>query len=372
MSKLCIVVSARASYSRIRSVLLNLKQQKSIEFRLVLVTSATLSKYGDLKNYIRSDGLCVDYEFESQLDPQSNTAMVKSTALTMLSLSDYFLNEKITSVLLVADRHETLAISAASAYMGIQTFHLQGGERTGNIDDKVRFANSFLSDYHFVATESARTRLLSMEFRSDAVFNVGCPSIDFAAEASRTSAKGIKFRGVGADPSTLLQDPFIVVLQHAETTSDIPPRAQIRETIRAVEECELGAFWIWPNSDRGGDELVSEIRAARESGKLKRVHFEKSLSPEEFLSLLNDSNCIVGNSSVSVREGSFLGIPAVNIGTRQKDRAVVQNSENVAFRSNDIKHAIVKQVNHGRFESNKIYGNGISGETIVQLLSKLL
>lgn len=372
MGKLCVVISARASYSRVRSILLALKESGEVEFRLVLVASASLRKYGDLSKYVLADSLKVDFKVESQLDLQSRTSMAKSTALTILGLADYLAENNFSAVLVVADRHETLAITSTSAFLGLNTIHLQGGERTGNIDDKVRFANSFLSDFHFVASEEARERLLKMEFSGDKVFNIGCPSIDFAAQAVKDENIRIDFQGVGASAKEILEGSFLVVLQHPETTSHISPRHQIRATIEAVENSDLGAFWIWPNSDFGGEELLSEIRKAREEGKLSRVHFEKSIDPESFLRLVNTSKCIVGNSSLSVREGAFLGVPAVNIGTRQKDRSSVANTMDVPFDTTKIGEAIRYQSTHQKYPPETRFGSGGAGHKAVSLLKSIL
>jgi UDP-N-acetylglucosamine 2-epimerase len=211
-----------------------------------------------------------------------------------------------------------------------------------------------------------------MEFPQDRVVVVGCPSIDFALEATKRNINKIRFSGVGALPSAIIKKPFMIVAQHAETTSNVASREQIAATIQAVDKSQIGTIWIWPNPDRGGDEMLSEIRKARENGRLRNVHFEKSLSPEDFLCLINESSCIVGNSSVAVREGSFLGVPAVNIGTRQRERAIVQNARNVDFDVNEISFAISRQIAHGRFEPSDVYGSGGSGEKIARMIEKLI
>jgi UDP-hydrolysing UDP-N-acetyl-D-glucosamine 2-epimerase len=374
MKQLLTVLSARASYSRVRSVLLNLRESSEIQSHVALIASAASTKYGKLESYLKNDLIDINWKIESQADAALDSSMVRTTSYSMLGIADYILNQKIDGVLIIADRHETIAGAIASSYLNRTTFHLLGGEISGNIDNKVRYANSFLSDYHFVATPKSKERLENCGIVPESIFNTGCPSLDYLSQASKIDSisKLNLLGGVGLDPSELFKGSYLVVLQHAETTSRLSPREQIKVVIDAVEKLQIPTLWIWPNSDSGSDEVLREITKARESGKLKNVHFERSIEPQFFISILKSADCIIGNSSVAIRECSLIGVPAVNVGSRQVNRERANNVIDCEFHPESVYQATLRQLQHGPYESSPIYGDGKSGERIAELIIKLL
>jgi UDP-hydrolysing UDP-N-acetyl-D-glucosamine 2-epimerase len=372
MKKLVVLISARASYSRIRSTLLNLQRRKRLEVQIVLSASASSSKYGNLGEVILNDGLEISWEIESQVDASLNSAMAKTVGLTIFGLADYLNNSKADAIMIIADRHETIAGSIAGSYLGLKTFHVQGGEITGNIDDKVRNANTHLSDYHFVANELAAERLQRFGISENRIFITGCPSLDVVKENKFAKSRIPELTGIGLASARVFEGNYLVVVQHAETTSALPPQVQIDSTIRAIDSIGVPALWIWPNSDHGGEAIIREIRKARENGRLKLVHFERSLKPELFLSILDGASCIVGNSSVALREGSLMGVPAVNIGGRQNNRLRGLNVVDVNYDPKDIHNAIANQINKKRYSPEFLYGSGESGMLIAELLEDLV
>ena len=101
--------------------------------------------------------------------------MAKTTGMGVMELSTAFLNLKPDLVVSIADRFETMATALAAAYMNIPLVHIQGGEVTGNIDEKVRHAITKLADIHLVATERARSFVIRMGEEDSSVFVTGCP-----------------------------------------------------------------------------------------------------------------------------------------------------------------------------------------------------
>jgi UDP-hydrolysing UDP-N-acetyl-D-glucosamine 2-epimerase len=372
MRRLAAIISARASYSRVRSLLIELNQCEEFELRVVLVASATSDRYGHLDEFIAEDGLKISWRIESQSDASLHSSMARTTAQSLLGLIDYLQNEKISGVLVVADRHETIAGAIAGSYLGKTVFHVQGGEVTGNIDNKVRFANSFLSDFHFVATESAAIRLRQCGIEQSRIFVTGCPSLDFISNVENLELNLSSLRGTGLGQDALLKGKFVVVMQHPETTSSIPYRDQVQTTIESVNKLNLPTLWIWPNSDSGSELMVGEIRKALENGYLKNVHFERSINPELFIWLLMRASCLIGNSSVALRECSLIGTPAVNIGGRQQNRDKGQNVIDVGFDSSEITDAIRSQLEIGRYPRENLYGDGEASIKILEHIKKLL
>lgn len=370
--KVCVVITARPSYSRIRSVLEAINAHPELELQLVVAASALLDRYGNAHSVIEREGFRIDRRVYMILEGENLVTSAKSTGLGMTELATVFDDLAPDLVVTIADRFETLATAAAAAYLNIPLVHIQGGEVTGSIDEKVRHAVTKLADLHMVATEHAAERVVRMGERADRVFNTGCPSIDVARRALENpevdfDALFERFGGVGERPD--ISGGYVVVLQHPVTTEYEASRRHVEETLHAIAEGGIAALWFWPNVDAGSDGTSKGIRAFRESRSLPQVHFFKNLPPEDFIRVLNRSRCIVGNSSVGIRECSYLGVPAVNIGSRQSGRDRGRNVIDVPYDRKAISQAIERWMSNGRSPSDPLYGDGRSGARIAALLA---
>lgn len=371
--KVCVVITARPSYARIKSALRAIQQHPDLELQLVVAASALLDRYGTAVRYIERDGFEVTARVHMVLEGENPITMAKTTGLGLLELSTVFDNLKPDIVVTIADRYETLATAIAAAYMNIPLAHVQGGEVTGSIDEKVRHAVTKLSDVHFVATKKAAERVIRMGEDPEMVFVTGCPSIDLAAEILQNPALDFdpyeKYGGVG--PLVDLSNGYLVVIQHPVTTEYELARKHAFETLYAIRDLGLPTLWFWPNVDAGSDGTSNAIRTFRELEQPKNIHFFKNMSPEDFLKLVYNARCIVGNSSVAIRECAFLGVPAVNIGTRQAGRERGRNVIDVDYDRRAIMQAIEYQLSNGRYPPDPIYGDGKAGKRIADLLAKV-
>ena len=298
--------------------------------------------------------------------------MAKTTGLAIMELSTVFSNLKPDAVVTIADRFETIATSIAASYQNIPLVHIQGGEVTGNIDEKVRHANTKLADIHIVSSEDAKERVIKLGEDPSKVFNTGCPSIDLARIAFDSPDLDfdplLKYRGVGSDISW--KNGYIVVMQHPVTTEFSDSIKHVRQLLTIVDKLNIPTFWFWPNVDAGSDGTSSGIRQYREVYNPNNIHFFKNMEPNDFLKLILNSKCLVGNSSVGIRESSMLGIPVVNIGSRQNRRKRGKNVIDCGYESDSIQRAIEKQINYGkRYSSEYIYGDGNAGDKIANILA---
>lgn len=369
--KVCVAVTARPSYSRIKSALKAIQEHPDLELQLVVAASALLDRYGSVVDYIEQDGFDISARVFMVLEGENLAAMAKTTGLGILELSTALDNLRPDVVVSVADRFETLATAVSAAYMNVPVAHVQGGEVTGSIDEKVRHAVTKLADLHFVANERAAERVIRMGEDPAKVFVTGCPSIDLAAEVIQSSDLDFdiyqRYGGVGVQLD--LSNGYLVVMQHPVTTEYQQARHQITETLFAVAEVGLPALWFWPNVDAGSDGTSRGIRAFRELHSPSNIHFFKNMSPIDFLRVLYNSKGIVGNSSVAIRECAFLGVPAVNIGSRQNGRDRGKNVIDVDYRRDDIVEAIRYHLQNGRAEPDHLYGDGQAGKRIAELLA---
>ena len=371
--KICVVITARPSYSRVKTALQAIKDHPFLELQLVVAASALLDRYGSAVNFIEKDGFEITAKVFNVLEGENLTAAAKTTGIGILELSTVFDNIKPDIIVTIADRFETMATAISAAYMNIPLAHIQGGEVTGNIDEKVRHSITKLADYHFVASESAKQRVIKLGEDPEFVFNTGCPSIDMAAAIAKDPKLNFdpyqKYGGVGTNPD--LSNGYIIVMQHPVTTEYADSRKHIDETLYAVKDMEIPVLWFWPNVDAGADGTSAGIRSFREKYRSGQMHFFKNMEGEDFLRLLANAKCLVGNSSVGIRECAFLGVPVVNIGSRQNKRDRGTNIMDVKYERTEIIKAIKYWLEKGKATTSNVYGGGNAGYQIAEQLATM-
>ena len=374
MRKICIFIGSRANYSSIKSVMRAVKAHPSLELQLVVGASALLDRFGAVVDLIESDGFTPSARVTMIVEGETPATMAKSTGLGLLELPTIFELLKPDVVVSVGDRFETMATAIAAAYMNIPVAHTMGGEISGTIDESIRHAVTKMSHIHFPANAAAGERIVRMGEHTDTVHVVGCPRIDLVAEIARSTdamphAEWLTREGVGAhiDPT----QPFLLVNQHPVTTEYGHGKEQIWETLLALDDLKMPTIMLWPNVDAGSEDISSGMRTFREKRQPTYVRFYKNFPIDTYVRLMLSCSCVVGNSSAPIREGAFLGAPAVNIGTRQEGRDRGSNVIDVGYDRREIAEAIAKQVAHGRYPSNPLYGDGEAGGRIADLLARV-
>jgi UDP-hydrolysing UDP-N-acetyl-D-glucosamine 2-epimerase len=291
--------------------------------------------------------------------------------LAVIDFTTAFENLRPDVVMVIADRFECLAIAMAAGYMNIPIVHLEGGEISGSIDESIRHAITKLSHLHFPATEKAAKRIERMGEDPNTIFSVGSTSLDVIKELDLSNLTPVmelqKTAGVGV--ALDLTQPYLVVIQHPVTTEYDKNLMHINETVGAIESLSMQTVWIWPNMDAGSDGISKGIRIFRELKKPDYARFYKSLPIEYFAPLIKNSACIIGNSSCGIREAAFLGVPSVNIGSRQFGRERGLNVKDVGYDAKEIEEAILQQIAHGPYGSDVTYGDGSAGARIGEILN---
>lgn len=297
--KITCFLSNRASYFRQKPLLLKMKE----EFDLTLLLTSSLLNVN--QNNVFRDIISETFECHAiTLRSYEGTlgSMAISSAELSYSAAIYLSREKPDALMLIADRFELLPVAMAAAYLNIPIIHIQGGEVSGNIDDKVRNSVSMLSDLHLVSHYEAYQRLTSMGLKH--VFNTGCPSIDFIRECAPEGEKKDQ----------------VVCIFHPHTKEVEAASFQTEKVYKQVgsfcKQNGLRLYWFAPNNDPGHIYVHSALEG---------VDVIYSLLGAEFIKLLASSRMIVGNSSAGLRESSFLGLPCVNIGKRQEGRVRAGN-----------------------------------------------
>jgi UDP-hydrolysing UDP-N-acetyl-D-glucosamine 2-epimerase len=194
--------------------------------------------------------------------------------------------------------------------------------------------------------------------------------MDLVAEVLADGGDGLSElfeMGVGGRFS--LDEPFLIVSQHPVTTEYGEGKLQIQETLKAVQELAVPAVVLWPNADAGAEHIAAGIRQWREHNDDSKLHFFKNLDASDYIKLMGRTACILGNSSSAIREGAFIGTPAVNIGRRQEGRDRGSNVVDVDYDTEQIADAVQAQMANGRYPMEPIYGDGHAGERIADILS---
>jgi UDP-hydrolysing UDP-N-acetyl-D-glucosamine 2-epimerase len=371
MRKICVFIGSRANYSSIKSAMAAIQAHPDLELQVVVGASALLDRYGSLVEVVEKDGFMPAARVYMLIEGENPTTMAKSTGLGLLELPTVFDQLRPDIVLTVGDRFETMATTLAAAYMNLPLAHTMGGEVSGTIDESIRHAVTKFAHIHFPACSEARDRIIRMGERPEDVFLVGCPRIDLIREVMEQDRNGLDpdlfAEGVGGTFD--LNRPFVMVSQHPVTTEYGEGERQITETLLAVQDVGLPVIVFWPNADAGSEDIARGMRKFREHRNDSRMHFFKNLPAETYIRLMMRTACLVGNSSSAIREGAFIGVPSVNIGTRQQSRQRGINVVDVPHDRNVIMAAVHHQIRHGPYQSDPIYGDGKAGLRIAEVLS---
>jgi UDP-hydrolysing UDP-N-acetyl-D-glucosamine 2-epimerase len=367
--KVCVVVASRANYARIKSVLAAVKAHPELELQVIAGASTLLERTGNAVDVMTMDGFPPDAMVRFVIEGETPVTMAKSTGLGLLELPTIFEMLGPDVVVTIADRFETISTAIAAAYMNIPVAHTQGGEISGSIDESVRHAVTKLAHIHFPATELSARRVLAMGEDPETVFNMGCPSIDLVAQTDLGLPRDAldHFGGVGAAINP--EAPYLLMMQHPVTTEYGHGLEQIEATLHAVKAQGMQTLVFWPNIDAGSAQVSKGLRLFREHGEDHGFHFFRNLPPEIFIKLMAHCACMVGNSSAALREGAFLGVPAVTVGTRQHDRETGGNVARAGHDPDEIARAIRRQVEHGPYESDHLFGAGTAGTKIAEILA---
>lgn len=355
-----VCMTSRGNYARIGPVLHELNDREAFDLDIINAGASMIRKYGSLSSILRDDGLEITNEMYNVIEGGNPVASAKTTGLSMVELTNVLNNIGPDAVITIADRYETMAVTLAACYQNIPVVHTQGGEVTGSIDEKVRHATTKLADYHMVSTERSVKVVNRLGEASERIYLTGCPSIDIAKEIVKNANENYdpqeQYEGIGKDVD--VTKDYIVVQYHPVPTEYESEYDKTWELIEAIDALDVQAFWFWPNMDAGTDQVSKAIREYRDQRDPQDIRFYINMRPTHYLTLVNNSACLVGNSSVGIRECSFLGQPSVNIGGRQRNRERAENVVDVPVDAEAIQDAVKEQLENGSSEPSTLYGKG--------------
>ena len=374
IKKICFTVLSRANYGSIRKLMSEVKIDKKLTMQLVVGASALTDEQGKCVDLINKDGFKINYRADMNIKADQPSNMAQTVGIGLLKLPEIYSKLKPDVIFVVGDRYEIMSAVISASYMNIPIAHTMGGEITGTIDESVRHAVSKFSHLHFVSNKDSYDRVIRLGEKKRFVFNVGCPRIDLVKDIIKQKLKKksevyVNSHGVGDNID--FENKFIIISQHPVTTEYSETISHITETLKAIEKINIQAIFLWPNTDAGSEQISKQIRIWRERKKMKKIRFLRNIPSDYYITLMKNASCIVGNSSSAIREGSYIGIPAINIGTRQNKRLRGKNVIDVRNNSAQIINAIKKQIKVGKYKSQNIYGKGTASKKIVKILKRI-
>lgn len=314
-----------------------------------------LNRYGLTKHEVhRSFGDVTEY-----LNQREGDSLDTILCKTISGFSDYILAEKPDLVVVHGDRIEAFACSISSATNYVRCVHVEGGEVSGTIDEIFRHCNTKLCTAHLVSSTTAKARVESLGEEPERIFNIGSPELDIHLEDSGISL---------ADVKTRYEIPFSdygVCIFHPVTSELETMYYQAKNLFDSLTDSSRHFVVIMPNNDPGSEDIFKVL------GNLAADHFRTlpSMRFSHFSELLKNASAIVGNSSTGVREAPFLGVPSLNVGTRQMNRSAAASVFNAAADDNGTIQEFLRSTWGMRFKTQDDFGSGSAREKFAKLLN---
>ncbi len=365
--KVLIVTGSRGEYGYIRPIIHLMQQSDSVEPEVLATNMHLLPEFGNSMRNFDEDNIEINYRTYMTLAGYTNTSMVKSLGVCLLSIADILHNNAPDIILLAGDRGEQLIAALAGAHMNIPVAHIQAGELSGNVDGLTRHAIARFAHIHFASNEDAENRLLRMGEEPFRIFKVGAPQLDEFIQSRVAPAVVIAERF-----SLDLAKPVILVVQHPVTEQALMSGEQMMATMSAVIELGFQTVVVYPNSDAGSTAVQECIKKHRNIN----IRVERNVAREIYAGLMCIASVIVGNSSSGIIEAPSFKLPAVNIGRRQEGRFQGKNVINVtehepAAIEAAVRRALSKEFRDSLKDMENPYGDGNSSKRILQILETI-
>ena len=362
-----VLTVTRAEYGLLKSSMEAIEAHEDLSLSIVATGMHLSPRHGMTVEEIREDGFAVDREVLMQVDGDSGTAMAKSLGLGTMGLADAFETLDPELILLLGDRDEALAGALAGAHMNIPVAHIHGGDAMQGavIDDSIRHSITKFAHLHFPASEQSAERIRKLGEEEWRVTVAGAPGLDDVLADEYLSPHTV------CDQYDIdINKTLGLVVQHPVTTQQKQARAQMAQTLNAVEESIEQAVIIYPNSDAGGDQIIAEIES-RSFGE--EIMTFRSLPRREYLGIMAAADVMIGNSSSGIIEAPSLATPVIDIGPRQQGRERANHTISVAHDDTEIRTAIREcldeTIQQKAKRSVNPYEYGGAGERIAQRLA---
>lgn len=348
---ICVTLTNRTNYSKLKTVLYELSKYKNLDFYIALSSSILLERYGSGYKDLLKDGFEIDKKIDCVLMNDSHEAMAKTIGLSIIEHATYFARRKPDMLLIVGDRFDMLAPVVSAGTMNIPIAHIQGGELSGTIDNVIRDVLTKFSSLHFVATEKSAQNLIDYGINKDSVYNYGCPAVEYISKLPIGDAfEPLRISKKFKHPIHVANnEKYFVVMVHPDTTNEHD--VDMDKVLEVVSNFGLKTFIFYPNIDAHNTEIVSSIAKYNTNNNFFMI---RHMPLEDFAHTIAHCVCMIGNSSSGIREAASFGVPVINIGERQIGRERNENTIDIGEDYSNLENTIKKYMNH-RFEKKNIY-----------------
>jgi len=370
--KICVFTANRADYSKLRPLMRGIEDDSDLQLSVVIMGSHLLDDFGSTYKAVEADEWDVAAKLHTLVAGGDRMSMVESVGLALTKIPDVLDRVKPDVVVVHGDRFDAMAVAVAASFMNIFVAHLEGGEVTGTIDESIRHAVTKLSHLHFVCTEDARRRVVSMGEPHKCVVHTGCPALDVIhkLDHSRTEEVLRSYGDRHPKSSMAMHRYGYFIVSYHPVTSDIEGAIRDYELIiKVLLEMKVPTIFLFPNVDAGSKEMV---RVGRLAGleSTSYILCMKHIPFDDYMLLLAAARCLVGNSSAGIREAGALGTPSINIGTRQSNRT---HGPSVLDMKEPTFAGVMQALNdHGtkRFPADFHYGTGKAVKAMLAYLKE--
>lgn len=372
LKKVIAVTGARSEYDLLSPIFELLSKDDRFDFSILITGSHLKEKYGNTANLIKADGYNIAAEIDNLCDTGDELGRVVSTGDLISSMARVLEGNRPDILLIAGDREEAIATCMVGGFLGIATAHFFGGDiaKDGNIDNAIRYAASKFAHIHFPTLEQHKQTLLKLGEDEERIFVVGNPALDKFINTPHISRRELGER-LGVSLGT---EPYCILIQHPIVTEIHEQEYNIKATLDAIKETGLTCFLNYPNSDAGNKAIINAIEDF--SATNETAHLFKNLDRNTYINLLRNAHCLVGNSSSGILEAPSIGLPVVNVGTRQRGRVHAGNVLFTEYNKDEIRSAIEISVfdidYRNRIESiTNPYGSGDTAKLVVDVLSEV-
>jgi len=355
--KIVIVTATRADYGKLKSIILKIQKNKKFLTKIFVTGMHNLNIYGKTVAEIKKDKIKNLVIFNNQ---KKISSMNKILINTIRGFSKFIDKEKPNMVIIHGDRVEPLGCAISSVLNNVKLIHIEGGEVSGTVDEILRHAISKLSHIHFTSNKIAKKRLIQMGENKKSIFVTGSPDVDVIKSKKLPNLINVKKR------YNIQFEKYAIVIIHPVTTEIDLLKRNIKIFFETLKKTNSNFIITYPNNDLGSEIIFKEIFKLKKNDKFKIF---PSIRFEYFLTLLKNSQYIIGNSSCGLMEAPYYSVPAINVGSRQKNR--LNNNfliKNIDFDREEILRAI-KNVKKIKIKKKNYFGVGKSAEVINKLIN---
>lgn len=358
MKKVCVVTGTRAEYGLLKPVIERISKDEELELYLIAIGAHLSPEFGLTYKEIENDGYIINKKIEMLLSADTPSSIVKSMGVEMIGFADAFADVCPDMVVILGDRYEMLAAASAAMIHRIPIAHIHGGETTeGAIDEAIRHAITKMSYLHFAATAGYRNRIIQLGEAPERVFNVGALGVENIKTVKLLDKedleKSIDFK---------LGENTVMVTYHPVTLEKQSSAEQFHNLLSVLRRrTEWNIIFTKTNSDADG-RIINQMIDGFVAENKDRSIVHTSLGQIRYLSVLKYCSAVIGNSSSGIVEVPSFHIPTVDIGDRQRGRAVADSVIHCGTGAEDIDNALCKAMQDDFRQSIKNTKNPYEGE----------